>query len=80
MITVAERWDDKFTDKEGILLKQNIKHHAEQFDSELIKLLLNNKTTKAHFFDGFSGVRVAQSLVFCDLVGRLLLVFVWLNL
>ena len=28
----------------------------------------------------FRGVRVAQSLVFCDLVGRLLVGFVWLNL
>ena len=28
----------------------------------------------------FSGVRVSQSLVFCDLVGRLLVSFVWLNL
>ena len=33
-----------------------------------------------HGWQTFSGVRVAQSLVFCDLVGRLLLVFVWLNL
>ena len=28
----------------------------------------------------FSGVRVAQSLVFCVIVGRLLVGFVWLNL
>jgi hypothetical protein len=28
----------------------------------------------------FSGVRVAQSLVFCLMVGRLLVRFVWLNL
>ena len=27
----------------------------------------------------FSGVRVAQSLVFCLMVGRLLVGFVWLN-
>ena len=33
-----------------------------------------------HGWQTFSGVRVAQSLVFCDLVGRLLGGFVWLNL
>ena len=33
-----------------------------------------------HGWQIFSGVRVAQSLVFCDLVGRLLVGFVWLNL
>ena len=33
-----------------------------------------------HGWQTFSGVRVAQSLVFCDLIGRLLVGFVWLNL
>ena len=33
-----------------------------------------------HGWQTFSGVRVAQSLVFCVLVGRLLVGFVWLNL
>ena len=33
-----------------------------------------------HGWQTLSGVRVAQSLVFCDLVGRLLVGFVWLNL
>ena len=33
-----------------------------------------------HGWQTFSGVRVAQSLVFCVIVGRLLLGFVWLNL
>ena len=33
-----------------------------------------------HGWQTFSGVRVAQSLVFCDLVGRLLVGFVWFNL
>ena len=33
-----------------------------------------------HGWQTFSGVRVAQSLVFCDLVGRLLVGLVWLNL
>ena len=33
-----------------------------------------------HGWQTFSGVRVAQSLVFCVMVGRLLLGFVWLNL
>ena len=33
-----------------------------------------------HGWQTFSGVRVAQSLVFCDMVGRLLVGFVWLNL
>ena len=33
-----------------------------------------------HGWQNFSGVRVAQSLVFCVMVGRLLMGFVWLNL
>ena len=33
-----------------------------------------------HGLQTFSGVRVAQSLVFCVMVGRLLVGFVWLNL
>ena len=33
-----------------------------------------------HDWQIFSGVRVAQSLIFCVIVGRLLVVFVWLNL
>ena len=33
-----------------------------------------------HGWQTFSGVRVTQSLVFCDLVGRLLVGSVWLNL
>ena len=33
-----------------------------------------------HDWQTFSGVRVAQSLVFCVMVGRLLVGFVWLNL
>ena len=33
-----------------------------------------------HGWQTFSGVSVAQSLVFCVIVGRLLVVFVWLNL
>ena len=32
-----------------------------------------------HGWQTFSGVRVSQSLVFCDMVGRLLVGFVWLN-
>ena len=33
-----------------------------------------------HGWQTFSGVRVAQSLIFCVMVGRLLVGFVWLNL
>ena len=33
-----------------------------------------------HDWQTFSGVRVAQSLIFCVMVGRLLVGFVWLNL
>ena len=33
-----------------------------------------------HGWKTFSGVRVALSLVFCVMVGRLLVGFVWLNL
>ena len=37
-------------------------------------------TFLSHGWQTFSGVRVAQSLVFCVMVGRLLVGFVWLNL
>ena len=37
-------------------------------------------TFLCHGWQTFSGVRVAQSLVFCVMVGRLLVGFVWLNL
>ena len=37
-------------------------------------------TFLSHGWQNFSGVRVAQSLVFCLMVGRLLVGFVWLNL
>ena len=35
---------------------------------------------RCHGWQTFSGIRVAQSLVFCVMVGRLLVEFVWLNL
>ena len=40
----------------------------------------SNFSFLCHGWQTFSGVRVAQSLVFCDLVGRLLVGFVWFNL
>jgi hemerythrin superfamily protein len=38
----------QFTDAEEELLKQNVKHSAEKFDPELIKLLLNDRQLKCH--------------------------------
>ena len=40
----------------------------------------SNFSFLCHGWQTFRGVRVAQSLVFCDLFGRLLVGFVWLNL
>ena len=40
----------------------------------------SNFSFLCHGWQTFSGVRVAQSLVFCVMVGRLLVGFVWLNL
>jgi adenine-specific DNA-methyltransferase len=41
---------------------------AEQFDSELIKLLLNNKTTKAHFFDAIDEATIFNYRKFIDYI------------
>jgi len=59
---------DKFTDKEGVLLKQNIKDSAEKFDSDLIKLLLNDKDTKTHFFDAIDGATIFNYRTFIDYI------------
>ncbi len=60
----------QFCDKEGELLKQNIRHSAEQFDNELIKLLFNNQETKQHFFKQVSGaIIVFNYRKFIDYIG-----------
>ena len=59
---------DKFCDNEGNLLKQNIKHRAQQFNADLIELLLNNQDTKAHFFDKVSDATVFNYRKFIDYI------------
>ena len=59
---------DKFTDEKGGLLKQNIKDSAEKFDSDLIKLLLNDKDTKAHFFDAIDKATIFNYRKFIDYI------------
>lgn len=59
---------DKFIDKEGNLLKQNIKHSAEKFDSDLIKLLLNDKDSKQHFFDEIDSATIFNYRTFIDYI------------
>jgi hypothetical protein len=64
----------QFTDAEGELLKQNVKHSAEKFDPELIKLLLKDPDSKAHFFDN----RLWQYSLPCCFVAILVLLFLLL--
>jgi adenine-specific DNA-methyltransferase len=59
---------DKFSDKDGHLLKQNIRHSAEQFDADLIKLLLNNQDTKTHFFNAIGDAIVFNYRKFIDYI------------
>ncbi|WP_369178701.1 DNA methyltransferase [Candidatus Thiodubiliella endoseptemdiera] len=59
---------DKFTDKEGVLLKQNIKDASEKFDTNLIKLLLNDKDTKEHFFDEIDNATIFNYRKFIDYI------------
>jgi adenine-specific DNA-methyltransferase len=59
---------DKFTDKEGNLLNQNIKDSSEKFDTDLIKLLLNNEETKAHFFDEIDNATIFNYRKFIDYI------------
>lgn len=59
---------DKFIDKEGVLLKQNIKDSSEKFDSDLIKLLLNNADTKEHFFDEIEDATIFNYRKFIDYI------------
>ena len=59
---------DKFTDKEGDLLKQNIKDSSEKFDTDLIKLLLSDKDTKAHFFDDIDDATIFNYRKFIDYI------------
>ena len=59
---------DKFIDSEGNLLKQNVKDSSEKFDADLIKLLLNNKDTKAHFFDKIDKATVFNYRKFIDYI------------
>lgn len=59
---------DKFTDKQGVLLKQNIKDASEKFDSDLIQLLFNDNHTKAHFFNQIGGATVFNYRKFIDYI------------
>ncbi|VVH67346.1 Type III restriction-modification system methylation subunit (EC [uncultured Gammaproteobacteria bacterium] len=58
----------QFTDAEGELLKQNVKHSAEKFDPELIKLLLNDPDSKAHFFDEIDTATIFNYRKFIDYI------------
>ena len=60
---------DKFIDSEsGNLLKQNIRHSAEQFDDELIALLFKNQATKNHFFKALGKATVFNYRKFVDYI------------
>ncbi len=59
---------DKLTDKQGDLLKQNIKDSSEKFDRDLIKLLLSDKDTKDHFFDEIDDATIFNYRKFIDYI------------
>lgn len=59
---------DKLTDREGNLLKQNIKDSSEKFDTDLIKLLLSDKDTKDHFFDEIDNATIFNYRKFIDYI------------
>ena len=58
----------ELVDKEGNLLKQKVKLEAEKFNHELIKLLLENKETKAHFFDAIDSATIFNYRKFVDYI------------
>lgn len=59
---------DKFIDKEGNLLKQNVKDSSEKFDNDLIKLLLNDKASNEHFFDKIDNATIFNYRKFIDYI------------
>lgn len=56
--------DDRFFTKDGILLKNAVYEAAMQMDSNLIHLLLANKSTKEHFFKEVDGIAVFDKVGF----------------
>jgi hypothetical protein len=45
-----------------------VKHSAEKFDPELIKLLLNDPDSKAHFFDEIDTATIFNYRKFIDYI------------
>lgn len=56
--------DERFFTEEGVLLRNAVYEAAMQMDTNLIKLLLANDTTKAHFFKDVDGVYVFDKIGF----------------
>ena len=50
--------DERFIAEDGTVLKNAVYEAAMNMDSNLIRLLLSNEDTKAHFFKDVDGVLV----------------------
>src|SRR3990167_10319802 len=60
--------DERLVNSEGKLLKTKITEHAQNLDTELIKLLLTNKKLKGFFFKEIDGVCVFNQEKFLTFV------------
>lgn len=56
--------DSRFFSEDGTLLRNAVYEAAMKMDNELIRLLLSNETTKAHFFKNIDGIMVFDKVEF----------------
>ena len=64
------REDDRFVTDDGTVLKNSVYEAAMNMDEKLIKLLLANEETKAHFFKNVDGVMVFDKVGFGWLINN----------
>lgn len=60
--------DERFTDRDGKLLRNKISEAATLLDENLLTLLLNDDTTRQTFFKDAAGVKVFKQREFVQLV------------
>ena len=67
LINLLKRNSD-FVDDTGELLRDRIKHHAWQFDHDLISLLLTDKEIESKFFEEINGRWIFNNNTFVDYI------------
>ena len=67
LINLLKRNSD-FVDDTGELLRDRIKHHAWQFDHDLINLLLTDKEIESKFFEEINGRWIFNNNTFVDYI------------